>query len=136
MILILDASAAVRAAFEADNPRWRLPIEQADLILAPDLLPAEAANAFWKYVRAGQLKRDSAANLLRSALELVDEYRSVHELALEAFDLGVLMDRPVYDLVYLAMARRHSACLLTADDKLRVAADRIGIRIAEAAEVS
>lgn len=129
-MIVLDASAAVRAVLEPGVPRWSAPLETASLVLAPDLLPAEAANAFWKYVRAGVLTRSDAEIALRNAIALVDEFRPVHELALEALGLGLLMERPVYDMVYLVLARRHAAALLTADKGLQAAANRAGVRIA------
>jgi predicted nucleic acid-binding protein len=129
MILVLDASAAVRAATEPGNPRWAEPIALADLVLAPDLFAAEVANAFWKYARAGMLTRDAGEMGLRNALGLIDEFRPVHELAAEAFDLAFMQKRRVYDMIYLVLARRQSAVLITADKELAAISNRIGVRL-------
>ncbi|MCC6589651.1 MAG: type II toxin-antitoxin system VapC family toxin [Bryobacterales bacterium] len=129
MIVVLDASAAVRAAYDSDDRKWESIIIDADLVLAPELFGAEVANAFWKYARAGLLSKEEAAARFRKALGLVDEFRTVSNFASEAFDLGVLLERPVYDLFYVVLARRESAKLLTADKGLANIARRLGVSV-------
>lgn len=129
MVLVLDSSAAVRTVIEKGDTRWSAALQDAELVLAPDLLAIEAANAFSKYVSAGMLSRDDAGAALRDAIALVDEFHPMRELAQEAFGLGVLMKRSVYDLAYLALARRLGASLLTADKGLREAARRSGVQL-------
>jgi predicted nucleic acid-binding protein len=43
--------------------------------------------------------------------------------------LAVELGHPVYDCVYLALAASHSASLATADERLRRAAERLGVRM-------
>lgn len=129
MILVLDASAAVRAVLEPAGEEGREPLAAADLVVAPSLFAAETANAFWKYCKAGLLDREGAEAGLRNALGLVDEFREIDVLAIEAWQTGLLLERPVYDCFYLVLARRLGARLHKADQGLRKAAGRLGIAV-------
>jgi predicted nucleic acid-binding protein len=44
---------------------------------------------------------------------LPDEYVNEHELYIEAFKLGCELNHPVYDALFLVLARRNNAQLLT-----------------------
>lgn len=130
MILVLDASAAVRSVTGPEVESWAKPLVAADLVLAPSLCAAEIANAFWKYAKAGVLSREEAESSLRKALALVEEFREIDSLAVEAWQTAMLLERPVYDCFYLVLARRLGAHLYTADQGLRKAAARMGIAVA------
>ena len=55
---------------------------------------------------------------LSRAAELVDHIEPDRHLQVEALALACHLDHPVYDCLYLALARREAAVLLTADQKL------------------
>lgn len=126
MIVVLDASAAVRAAMDP-GAEFRSALESADLVFAPDLIVAEVCSAFQKYVRARVLSRAAAETSAGQALALVDKLHPLADLVAEVFALTARIESSVYDLFYLALARRTSARLLTADLALRSAASRIGV---------
>jgi len=133
VIAVVDTSAAVRVAMQAEeSAQWARTIASADLVRAPQLLIAEAANAFWKYFRAGILSRASAERGLRSAVGLVQEFAPLEPLYAEVFELAVLTQGPAYDLFYVVLARRNGAVLVTADEALRERARRLGIRTDDA----
>jgi len=131
MIAVLDTSAALRITLNPGQaePLSRL-VSQADATLAPQLMVAEASNALWKYVRAGVLAPAEAHRGLEACLELVDQLVELEPLAAEALDLALVAQRPVYDMYFVVLARRHSAMLLTADDSLGALARGMGIRTA------
>ncbi len=84
----------------------------------------------WKYCRAGILSRAGGERGFRAIVELVDEFAPLEPLAVEAFGLVMLLQRPVYDMFYLVLARRHGAVLLAGDDGLRQSAHNLGIETA------
>jgi predicted nucleic acid-binding protein len=123
---ILDASAAVRlivgdpaAAELADL------IREAPLVLAPELMLTEVANTLWKLQRAGHLVDLDPQQLLAEAHDLVDRVEPDRHLHVEALALACHLDHPVYDCLYLALARREAATLLTVDRRLRQLAERV-----------
>lgn len=88
-------------------------------VIAPHFYLTEAANVAWKFVRAGELDEDGSYILLESVIGLVDRFVSAEELLVEALHLSVRNNHPVYDMLYLALARRNAATLFTFDKKLR-----------------
>ena len=62
---------------------------------------------------------------LSRAVELVDVIEPDRQLQAEALALACHLDHPVYDCVYLALARREAALLVTADKRLQQLAARV-----------
>jgi transposase/predicted nucleic acid-binding protein len=96
---VLDASAAVRLIL-ADPAAAELAerVGGAALVLAPELMLSELANTLWKLQRADRLND-----------------LDPQELLAEALALACHLNHPVYDCLYLALARREAAsCQATA----------------------
>jgi predicted nucleic acid-binding protein len=130
MIMVLDASAAVALAMNLpDSAKFQLHIETADLVLAPDLFVAEVTNAIWKYVKAGIVDSVQGDRLLERAVGLVDTFETSLDLYREAFSLSVDQLHPVYDALYLVLARRNNAVLATLDRRLSDLASKLHIRL-------
>jgi predicted nucleic acid-binding protein len=55
----------------------------------------------------------------------VDHIEPDRHLQVEALALACHSDHPVYDCLYLALARREAAVLLTADQKLMALATQV-----------
>ncbi len=128
MIAVLDASAAVRAVIEPESP-FRAVLEAADLVIAPELFVAEVCSAFRKYARAKVMKPAEAEKEVVHALALVDHLQPMGEMAGDVMALARRSEHSVYDLFYLALARRTGATLLTADLALGKAAARMGVEV-------
>ena len=62
---------------------------------------------------------------LSRAVELVDVIEPDRQLQAEALALACHLDHPVYDCLYLALARREAAVLVTADQRLQQLATRV-----------
>jgi predicted nucleic acid-binding protein len=93
--------------------------------MAPELMLTEVANALWRLQRAGQLQADSLQWRLSRAAELVDHIEPDRSLQAEALALATHLDHPVYDCLYLVLARREVAKLLSADQKLLDLASKV-----------
>jgi len=128
MIVALDASAAVGIALgRSDAVEIRDLVATADRVVTSALFHAETANALWKYVRAGQLTTERAQQLLQVCTDLPDVTVPVEETVVEALHEAASNDHPVYDTLYLTVARRNGATLLTLDRRLRQLAARLGV---------
>jgi predicted nucleic acid-binding protein len=124
--LVLDASAVVRIIEGSSKAAaLREAVLQADLVLAPELMLTEVANALWRLQRSGQLEATGLQQRLGRAAELVDHIEPDRHLQVEALALACHLDHPVYDCLYLALARREAAALLTADRRLQQLAGRV-----------
>lgn len=131
MILVLDASAAVEVVLRrAGACKLEQRLCDADWVIAPTLFAAEAANAFWKYHRFEDLPLEQCERALDQALSLPDDLLDDRELAREAFALACLARVTAYDALYMVLARRHNARLLTMDQALRRACRKHSISAA------
>lgn len=103
---VLDASAVIRliCADPTATP-WTPILAKAPLVMAPELMLTEVTNT-----------------LVR---ELVDEVVADRHLHAEALALACHFDHPAHDCLYLALARREAASLITADRRLRQLSERV-----------
>ena len=124
MNLVLDASAAVRIALGEPAPGERAfgeradAVAEAECVIAPDLFVSEISNTMWKYVEGGYIEHEHAHELLDDIVGLVDEFVPAGELYHEALSLSVSARHPVYDALYVVLARRLEASLATSDKRL------------------
>lgn len=127
--LVLDTSVAVAwylpEAFAASARTWQAGLLDAKVrLVVPSLHYWEFANVLRTYVRRKELTRSVAADIyglhLDAPLEPAEPDRhEVLETALE-------FDATVYDAVYIALARRLRAPLLTAERKTTPWVVRLG----------
>ncbi len=137
MKAVLDASAALAVALKYDgHESVARALEACESILAPELFQSEIANALWKYVVFQGAEKEVALKLLNNTLEMVDVYLPTAENNNEAFFEAVNQKHPVYDMLYLTLARRNDAALITTDKKLGMLAAQLGITIYYDAAVS
>jgi predicted nucleic acid-binding protein len=124
--LVLDASAVVRI-IEGSPQAAAMgeALAAADLVLAPELMLTEVANALWRLQRAGQLEGSGLQQRFERAVALVDHIEPDRTLQAEALALATHLDHPVYDCLYLVLARREVAALLSADQRLLKLAARV-----------
>jgi predicted nucleic acid-binding protein len=117
MKCVVDASVAAKwFAPEPDSP-LALGILDHEL-LAPDLLFAEVANILWKKRRRGEVADDVPEIGARLLGSLTLQVTPCASLMADAAALAMRLDHPAYDCFYLALARRHAAPMITADQRL------------------
>jgi predicted nucleic acid-binding protein len=130
MRLVLDASAAVEVVLARGKARqFEHLLEEADQVLAPDLIIPEVVNTFWEYHHIQNLSLITCDQAIEFAIGLLDALVPCKELYREAFLLARTARLPAYDMFYLALARREDAGLLTTDRALSREAERQGIRV-------
>lgn len=118
-ITVLDASAAAEivlnrpASDELSNA-----LKQSEWVIAPQLYIAEVTNIFWKYQEFGGLSKAHCGTFLEQGIALPDDYIEHTELYREAFSLSCQLKHSAYDCLYLVVARRNDAKLLSMDNKL------------------
>ena len=123
---VLDASAVVRLILlDPVAADWAQTLETAGMVLAPELMLTGVANTLWKLQRAQQLQGVNPQELLVHAKGLVDHIEPDRQLQVEALALAIHFNHSVYDCLYLALARREAATLLTADRKLQTLASQV-----------
>lgn len=87
-------------------------------VVVPDLFWVELGNVLWKAVRAGRCTRLVAESGMHEVKQQGLITASSHTLIEAAFDIAIRFNRTVYDSIYVALARRRGAQLITADERL------------------
>jgi predicted nucleic acid-binding protein len=130
MSLIVDASVALKwFVEEAQSTQARALAAADEPLIAPDLVVAEVGNALWKKCRIGAITRAQAVNALDQLPKHFDELHLCPPLRLRAVALALDLNHPIYDCLYIALALRESASLVTANARLRDAATKARVRV-------
>ena len=128
---VLDASAALHVVMRLPTAEPVIDkLEQANLILVPQLYFSETANALWKYVSHNQLSAEQAIERYQDVCTLPDQAISDQTLALEALSLASTHNHPVYDMIYAVLARRNACGVLSRDSRLAELLASIGVTTA------
>jgi predicted nucleic acid-binding protein len=104
-------------------------LEAESALLAPDLMAIEATNAWWKKLRRREMELADVEQAVTNLLALGIAWTPSTTLLRPAARLAAELGHPVYDCIYLTLAASHAAVLATADDRLRRAAERVGVRV-------
>lgn len=130
MNVVIDASAAIGVVLALPGTEIFTPLlEEGALVTAPDLYVAEISNAIWKYRKADLLPLERCELLLEQAISLPDRIESSSALYQESFALACRHLNPVYDALYLILARRTNATILTMDRRLAALAGLLEIKV-------
>ncbi|HEY7365501.1 MAG TPA: type II toxin-antitoxin system VapC family toxin [Methylomirabilota bacterium] len=128
--VVVDASIAfLWFANEPDRFGAEQLLAAESPLLAPDVMAVEATNAWWKKLRRREMELADVEQAVTNLLALGIAWTPSPALLRPAIRLAAELGHPVYDCVYLTLAAAHSAPLATADDRLRRAAERIGVRV-------
>lgn len=116
---VADASVGVKWAIEEVHVKDARKLLSGDYaLLVPDLFFPEVGNILWKRARRGEMSVEEAvlaADAVGSVLLEAHPSRPLLPLALE---IALQLDRTVYDSLYVALAVREEAPLVTADLRL------------------
>jgi predicted nucleic acid-binding protein len=127
---VIDASVAMK---------WLIPetlseeavrlLEAGEELIAPEMLMIEAANVLWRKAVQRELTAAEADRALALLGESGIDLRPVHPLAGRALELARTLSHPVYDCVYLSLAERERATLVSADSRFLAAVARRRLKI-------
>lgn len=119
MTLVIDSTVAVKWLFEEPgSAEARRLLDRGEVLVGPDLLAVEFTNVAWKLARTGKATPSHAEMAVAILPTVIAHFHSSLALTGEALALGRRLDHPVYDCVYLALARSLGAKLVTADRRL------------------
>lgn len=123
MTLVVDASVALKwFVAEPDSPQAEALVASGEPLVAPVLVVAEVCNGLWRRWRRGELSAEHFDEAAPRIAEQFDTLAPVEALAARAAALARALDHPIYDCLYLALAERDGAALVTADARLLAAA--------------
>ena len=119
MIVVIDVSGAVEILFRREKAdMFNKLIDQAVLVVAPDLYVTELTNTLWKYHVAKKRTKNECLDLIKDGIDNIDVFIDSKEIWEEAFSEGISNNHSVYDMFYMVIARRHAGTLITNDSTL------------------
>ncbi len=125
--VVLDASVVANYFFHEPGSNMAIAIlRPARRRIAPDLIFPEFVSVATKLVRRGVVSDGIARDAIEQLRLLITEVTPLGDLAAPAYDLARRHSFSAYDAVYLALARRRGARLVTADARLARRAVEMG----------
>ncbi len=125
-MVVIDASVAAKWFFDEPLADEAERIARTSKMIAPGLFVQEMHYVLWKKLRNGTISpidaKDCALDMARSVQQLVPN----EELAVRAAEIMIELVHPIYDCLYLALAERERAPLITVDRGLIEAGSRLG----------
>jgi predicted nucleic acid-binding protein len=123
--VVVDASVAVKWVLPEDHSEAALRVLESGVgMIAPAHWLAEAVNAVWTACRRTAITRDEIHQLVATLAEAPVASVPLNEIAATAMDLSLRADVSVYDALYIALALRDNAILITDDRRLLQAVHR------------
>ncbi|MBC8391855.1 MAG: type II toxin-antitoxin system VapC family toxin [Deltaproteobacteria bacterium] len=130
MIFVIDTSAAIEMILQREQANYLgKHVAESEWIITPSLYISEVTNVFWKYHIFRDMPIELCETAIENAVAIPDEFAHEKELYKESFALGCLTRKPIYDMLFLVLARRHNAYLMTMDKSLKQAAQKNSIRV-------
>lgn len=127
-MLVIDASVAVKFITEEPGSDEAYEILAGpEALIAPDWVLAECANAIGKKVLGNQLSRGAGEASFAALPRFFAKLFETGGLLDAGFQLALGIDHAFYDCLYLALAIREGAPVVTSDESLIKAARRAGL---------
>lgn len=121
MTLVLDASVALKWYLAEPESELAESLALRSDLIAPDLIVAEVANGLWRSCRMGRLLPADADAAAAAAPRAFARLVPAAELVPAAMPVARALDHPICDCLYIALAMREAALLVTADRRLLAA---------------
>jgi len=119
MIAVIDVSGAMEILLHrGKTEKFIKTLQDAVLVITPDLYVSELTNTLWKYHKAKALSKDDCLLYIQQGLRMINSFVNVKEIWEEAFSEGINSKHSVYDMFYMIATRRHSGTLITNDSTL------------------
>ena len=130
MIAVLDVSAAIEILLQREKKDlFESAYENAEWVIAPDLYVAEICNVFWKYFRAKAINHTECVQNSEVGIDMLDDFVDAGNLWKEALGEAIKNNHSVYDMLYVVLARRNDAVLITNDKTLSQVCKRLRIEV-------
>ncbi len=116
---VVDASVAVKWVMAEEHAEAALLLLESGMgLAAPAHWLGEAVNAVWAATRRGELTEDEAQERAATLAEAPIAAVPLGQLASAAMAVALRLGITIYDSLYLALAERQDATLVTDDRRL------------------
>ena len=120
---VVDSNVAIKWVLnEPDSPKALTIrddfVRQIHELISPDVFPIEVAHALARAERKGILVPPQGIRALTTILQILPDLHDSLDLLPRAFEISSTLRLGVYDCLYIALAERENAPLITADNRL------------------
>lgn len=119
MSVVVDASVALRWFVDSPGTEAALAVlGEQEPVVAPDLVVAEVSHVAWKLARSGEISQRHGARIAEGVASCFSGLFAASRLSSRAYALARVLDHPLYDCLYLALAELEATYVLTTDRRL------------------
>jgi predicted nucleic acid-binding protein len=116
--MVVDASVALKWFIDEEGSApARALVASGEPLFAPDLIVAETCNAAWKLFRRSSIGADQYRRIASEIARPFSRWLPLDQLAPRAAVIAQLLDHPIYDCFYIAVAELIPDRLVTADSR-------------------
>ena len=126
-MIVVDASVAVQWIANERESGSAEAVLHRDGLMAPELLLIEVANALRRKIAVGDVEVEQAQDGLVLLARTVDFKPMEPKWLRRALEISIAMSHPIYDCIYLALAEREGASLVTRDRDFITRASKLGL---------
>ncbi len=126
MTLVIDACVAAKWFFEEDDTdRADALLLSAKALIALEIAPVEIMNAAWKRAARQLITTREAEITCERAMSIYTKTEPLAKLWNRAGEIMIFLSHPIYDCLYLTLAERERAPLITVDRRLIEAGQKL-----------
>ncbi len=125
--MIIDANVIISILIESSLSKTNFIKENR--FQAPNFLKIELINVLRKYHFISNLSLENARQYYENGKALVDEFYDESEILTHAIEISFSLNHPIYDCIYLALAKYLNVPFVSIDKKLLDKANTIGIEV-------
>ena len=129
MTLVIDASVAAKWLFAEQGSQSARGLPGSHVLIAPDFILLEAHHVMWKRWRRRETEFAAAAGAMAAITAILDACEPSYPLMEAARRISLAHDHAIYDCLYIALAERDDAELVTADDKQFLVARKSRVKV-------
>jgi predicted nucleic acid-binding protein len=104
-------------------------LAEATELWIPELCLIECANVLWKRVRFEGMPTETAERIVGEIGALPLMILAIEDLLPRALGIAVEQSLAVYDAIYIALAERLQAQLITGDKRQAIASEAVGVTL-------
>jgi predicted nucleic acid-binding protein len=123
---VIDASVLFKTLIREPDSNHADALVASAHIVVPEIAFAEVGNAIWALHRRTEMSEDVARGLIDDFSHAAFEVHSNRPQLTRAFAMAAILDHPIHDCIYLALAERLDVPLITADHRLIAALRKKG----------
>lgn len=129
--IVCDASLVVKLLVPEEHSDRAMALAASSSFIAPEIIFAEVGNVLWTRIHTREFDLDTGQSLLEGLNSFSLEARPIRPLIGRGLEIAAELDHAIYDRLYLALAERIAAPLVTADLRFAKAVRRRKMRTIE-----